>query len=126
MVAFDGSEKAERALAIAKELSKLMTAELHIFSSLEEGGESNGSVNRLSSILKDTQIKCRASGIICRIEISDNELSAAENIINYAKNNSIDQIVLGLRKRSKVGKMLLGSTSRTVILEASCPVLTVK
>ena len=37
-----------------------------------------------------------------------------------------DLLVLGARRRSPVGKALLGSVAQTIILEASVPVLVVK
>jgi nucleotide-binding universal stress UspA family protein len=37
-----------------------------------------------------------------------------------------DLLVIGARRRSPVGKALLGSVAQTVILEAALPVLVVK
>ncbi len=50
----------------------------------------------------------------------------AEEILKAAKDVAADLIVIGLRRRPLVGKVFLGSTVQHVILEAECPVITVK
>ena len=47
-------------------------------------------------------------------------------LLRFARENAVDEVVLGLKKRSRVEKLLLGSTAQYVILKAPCPVLTVK
>jgi nucleotide-binding universal stress UspA family protein len=51
---------------------------------------------------------------------------AAEELIRFAEKIKVDEIVIGLNKRSQLGKLLFGSTARHVLLEAPCPVVTVK
>jgi len=51
---------------------------------------------------------------------------AAEEILAAAREHRADLVVIGLRHRSPVGKLLMGSTSQKVLLEAACPVLAVK
>lgn len=51
---------------------------------------------------------------------------AAEEILEAASEHRADLIVLGLRRRTPVGKLLMGSTAQRVLLEARCPVLAVK
>ncbi|MGH3363918.1 MAG: universal stress protein [Nocardioidaceae bacterium] len=51
---------------------------------------------------------------------------AAEEILDAADQHRADLIVIGLRRRSPVGKLLMGSTAQRVLLEARCPVLAVK
>ena len=53
-------------------------------------------------------------------------LSPGEDIVQYAYEKDVDEIIIGIKKRSKVEKMVFGSTAQYVILEAHCPVLTVK
>ncbi len=38
----------------------------------------------------------------------------------------LDQIFVGIEKKSRTRKLLLGSTAQYIILKASCPVITVK
>ena len=56
----------------------------------------------------------------------NNDLSAADSILNAAHDLAADLIVIGLRRRSPVGKLITGSTAQEVLLGADCPVLTVK
>lgn len=51
---------------------------------------------------------------------------AAEQVLDLAGQHSAELIVLGTRKRSPVMKLFLGSAAQQIILEAECPVLTVR
>ncbi|MCW2849642.1 MAG: universal stress protein [Marmoricola sp.] len=51
---------------------------------------------------------------------------AAEAILGAALSSSADLVVIGLRRRSPVGKLITGSTAQHILLDAPCPVLTVK
>jgi nucleotide-binding universal stress UspA family protein len=50
----------------------------------------------------------------------------AEEVIEAAEHAGAQLIVIGLRRRSAVGKLIMGSTSQRILLEADCPVLSVK
>jgi nucleotide-binding universal stress UspA family protein len=53
-------------------------------------------------------------------------LEAGEDLVQLAKENNVDEIIIGVRRRSKVGKLFFGSTAQYVILNAPCPVVSVK
>lgn len=46
--------------------------------------------------------------------------------MGYAADQEVDEIIIGIKKKSKLGMLLFGSTVQHVILEAHCPVLLVK
>ena len=50
----------------------------------------------------------------------------AEDLLQCAEDEDVDLLVIGIRRRSPVGKLILGSNSQDIILQASCPVLCVK
>lgn len=50
----------------------------------------------------------------------------AHAVIQIAQRHDASMIVLGLRDRSPVGKVLLGSTAQRILLDATCPVLSVR
>ena len=50
----------------------------------------------------------------------------ADDLIAVAEETSAEFIVIGLRRRSPVGKLILGSNAQRILLDAPCPVLAVK
>lgn len=50
----------------------------------------------------------------------------AEDLIDVATESGAEIIVIGLRRRTPVGKLILGSNAQRILLDASCPVLAVK
>jgi nucleotide-binding universal stress UspA family protein len=52
--------------------------------------------------------------------------SLAEDLLAAARKNEVDLLVIGLRRRSPVGKLVMGSTAQEILLNADCPVLAVK
>jgi nucleotide-binding universal stress UspA family protein len=50
----------------------------------------------------------------------------SEDLLQAAKDEDADMIVIGIRRRSPVGKLILGSNAQDILLHATCAVLAVK
>jgi nucleotide-binding universal stress UspA family protein len=67
----------------------------------------------------------QASGVPYEVR-SAGALDPADELLRAAESTDAEFIVIGLRRRSPVGKLLLGSNAQRVLLDAACPVLAVK
>lgn len=67
-----------------------------------------------------------AQGVSSEIRRPTGKAEPAENLLSVAAQLSADVIVIGLRRRTPVGKLILGSNAQRILLDAPCPVLAVK
>ena len=72
------------------------------------------------------EAELNAAGISHEMLQPTTGLAAADEILRTAEEQDAALIVIGLRHRSPVGKLLLGSTAQQVLLDAPCAVLAVK
>lgn len=80
---------------------------------------------RLEHELAGVDDELSAAGIEHEIRLLDGG-DVADDLITTAEELSADLIVIGLRRRSPVGKLILGANAQRVLFDAPCPVLTVK
>lgn len=76
--------------------------------------------------LEEFATRLRVEGVDHNIRSFVRGNSPAEDLVEVAKEVNAEMIVIGLRRRSPVGKLILGSTAQEVLLNAECPVLAVK
>lgn len=75
---------------------------------------------------EEIQRQIAASGLDAEYKQFVRGRTVLEEIQALIESNNISLVVIGLRKRSPVGKLLLGSTSQEILLGVPCPVLCVK
>jgi len=127
LVGYDGSRVAEDALKQAQEHARVFEADIHLFTSLQQSHElAKEDIEEAESRLDHLKLTFDFGKISCETHASVSYLTPGEDLVLFVKNNEIDLIFIGVKKRSKVGKLVFGSTAQYVILEAPCPVVTVK
>ncbi len=128
LVAYAGGLDSDRAvLEVAKKHAKAFNATLYIASSMERVSEKEQmnlqKVEKQLAYVKETM---DAEGINCETHILVRGLTPGEDIVEFAIDRKMDEIIIGIEKTSKVGKLLFGSNAQYIILESPCPVVSVK
>ena len=80
----------------------------------------------LEAQLEEVRTELAGSGIEHEVRHFVRGLEPAEDLITIAQEVEAELIVIGLRRRTPVGKLILGSNAQRILLDASCPVLAVK
>ena len=127
LVAYSGTKESESALELAKTHAKTYDAKLMVVFSSEGGkGEKPEEISKIENDLERIQKDISEDGIACEVEQLVRGLTPGEDIVLFAEENDIDQIFVGIRKKSRTSKLILGSTAQFIILKAKCPVTSVK
>lgn len=75
--------------------------------------------------LDAVQSRIRAAGVSYELVHSMGK-EPADHVVEVAGKAHASLLVIGLRRRTSVGKFLLGSSASTILMQAPCPVLAVK
>ena len=127
LVGYNGSEPSRLALELAGRHAVAFGADVHVMTSMEGGtGERPEDIQKVKDGLEYARKLLEKQSVGSEIGELARGLSPGEDLVNYAEENGIDHIFIGVGKRSRVGKLLLGSTAQYIILNAACPVTTVK
>lgn len=147
LVPYDGSKHSEKALNNAIELAHNLDSEIFLLTIVNVGyisppGMLSGltrtksereAIKRYSKsvktnaekLLKTAQKKCKSKGIMSSVIVKEGDVSG--EILNFAKKKRITLIVIGSQGLHGIGKIkTLGSVSRKVSENSSCPVLIVR
>jgi nucleotide-binding universal stress UspA family protein len=127
VVAYRASEVGEKVLALAVERARQSATQVYLVTSLVGGGDTPVEVIEQARTDLDQAAGLLAeNGIAAETHLLIRGLSAGEDVVQFAQEIDADEIIVGIWKKSKVGKILFDSTAQDVILKAGCPVLTTK
>lgn len=127
LVGYNGGEVGTRALNLARDYARAMGASVVIITSMQGGSsETEKDIQEVAKGLEYARKIMDNAGLECTVSQSVRGLSPGEDLVNYAQEKKMDHIFLGIKKKSRAQKIILGSTSRFVILKAHCPVTTIK
>lgn len=127
LVAYRASEVGEKVLALAVERARQFAAQVYLVTSLVGGGSTTVEViEQARNDLDEAAKLFEAQKIPVETHLLIRGRSAGEDVVEFAQEIEADEIIIGIWKTSKVGKLLFGSTAQDVILNAGCPVLTIK
>lgn len=115
------------ALRRAAEEAKLRSVRLIVINSNKGGGHlDEEDAFQHERELTEVRDELDAAGIEHEVRQLVRGLDPAEDLIAVAEETDADFIVIGLRRRSPVGKLILGSNAQRILLDSPCPVLAVK
>ena len=127
LVGYNGSVEAKAALSLARDFARIFKAKVFVMASMEGGaGEKIEDINQAEENLRKAKEFFEEQGVECETHQMARGLTPGEDLVKFAEENQIDQIFVGIEKKSKTSKLLLGSTAQYVILKAPCPVITFK
>ena len=127
MVAFEGSNVAKAALDVARKHARAFDAQLVLVWSMVKGEEDQQqTIQEAENTLSYWKEEITRDGPACDTHLLIRGLHAGEDLVRFAGEHRVEEIVIGVRRRSKVGKLVFGSTAQFVILNAPCPVVCVR
>lgn len=126
VVGYVSTPEGDAALGRAVEESRLRGASLVVVCShrgergrLRESSGHEAEAEALAARLE-------GSGVPYEVRTLERGFEPAEDLLAIAEASGAELIVIGLRRRTPVGKLILGSNAQRVLLDAQCPVLAVK
>ncbi|MCE5263416.1 MAG: universal stress protein [Deltaproteobacteria bacterium] len=127
VVGYDGSDAANAALNVAKKHAKAFDGKIYMITSLVGGTQEKAEeIIKTRDRLEKAAKSIRLEGIPCEEHLLIRGLEPGEDIVKFAEDHQADEIVIGVIKKSKVQKFLLGSNAQYVILHSPCMVVAVK
>ena len=123
LLAYVPSATSEAAFAFAVEEAELRGASLLVLASERAPAPRKA---RGVTDHRPLQERLEETGLAFELRTVPKRDDPADDILDAVEHDDVDLVILGIRKRTPIGKILLGSTSQRVAIEAPVPVVMVK
>ncbi|HOT55668.1 MAG TPA: universal stress protein [Ornithinibacter sp.] len=127
VVGFVPTKEGRAALSRAVEEARLRQSKLVVINSNRGGRDYDDDTSQTAEAeLQRVTDELRGDGLELEVRQLVRGNEPAEDLIAVANDTDADLIVVGLRRRTPVGKLILGSNAQRILLDAPCAVLAVK
>jgi len=127
VVGFVPTKEGRAALSRAVEEARLRQSKLVVINSNRGGRDYDDDTSQTAEVeLQRVTDELRGDGLELEVRQLVRGNEPAEDLIAVANDTDADLIVIGLRRRTPVGKLILGSNAQRILLDAPCAVLAVK
>jgi nucleotide-binding universal stress UspA family protein len=125
VLAYVPTPEGDAALAAAVEEAERRGAAVVVVS-VTRPPEPDGTPFTEEQVLDAVQARFRAAGVESKVRQLPAGTDPADAVIDAAAETAAEVVVIGLRRRTALGKLVLGSTAQRLLLGLDCPVLAVK
>jgi nucleotide-binding universal stress UspA family protein len=125
LVAYAPRPEGRAALEKGIEIASRRNERLLVVNAMSGGKPDDPSFADTSDAM-EVEKRLAASGVAAEFKQFVRGKSAVDEIVDLTQSSDVSLVVVGLRKRSPVGKLIMGSVSRDILLAVPCPVLAVK
>jgi nucleotide-binding universal stress UspA family protein len=125
LVGFLPNPEGEAAFAAGLAEARRRGEDLLVLNSPRSGAPVSGDVAP-PELVADLTDRARAAGVPLDLRQAAHSGDLSDEVVRVADEADASVIVIGLRRRSPVGKLLMGSTAQRILLDADRPVLAVK
>jgi nucleotide-binding universal stress UspA family protein len=128
LVGYDGSNVTKAALELARQHAKVWGAKIDVVKCMAQNRDLEYEDIRKAEENLEGEIHCllNSDKLPYETHLLISKQDFGEELVGFAEQNKIDEIIIGIRKKSKARKLIFGSTAQYVILNAPCPVACVK
>ena len=137
VICYDGSKPAKTAIDAGIQMCRAFKAKAHIVISVivdgseryefidDDSSKEHKIINSAKKVLNQASNLMEKAQVPWKTHLLNRGLTPGEDFVSFAKEINADFIIIGVRQRSKLGKLITGSTAQYAILKANCPVLTI-